>query len=274
MAGFEKGNIASLDARRRYNKERIGKEYTRTHARSVVTALGELGLDTQYMAMLARHIEDLNVVVNPEHSHIKSRLTVVKDEEQDKFKRFAIINESDIDDRAKALRKTGMVLGYGITPDVANRLAFDMMFFELSADALANVYYLQRNIGKYVPDFNGQSYAYESQYAISEDFMAAYAMSSTSRDDIAADHHSFRYGIALHMLPNSLLQQDVFDSQARAQHFSHTLAAYYPGRGVNPRQTTPLNDADLTQRFVFMEPYNIRAELASLILAHYGPDDA
>ncbi len=243
---------------------------TQTTEFAVQTA-EELGLAAPFMAILAKHIQDLGIITTEYGDSRRAALSVYKDESAPilTYKRAAIINPTHVEMYASSITKAlHAIVGENAAgqddPTVPN-MALDWTMYELCADALGNSCYMQHSFDGYIKDFNGQSTSYNSHDTVVREFLKEYA-SDFTEVDVAREHESFRSGFALQLLKNDLLRNKLCSSLKQAEWVVAQISKNYPTLGIG-RKITPMHHDDLMSRCINVKTKPSRARLAELVLS-------
>ena len=254
-----------------------GKEYIDSFAGVAVSQYMELGFDPSFAVILGKHISDWHLTLDQSqvtgHESYLS-LSSYRDGSNMVWERQAVIG---VPKTKQLLGK--LALSYKATTGeespsrhtnrLLNNLAVDWSLFELSADAAAISVYMQRKFDRYVPDYNGQRPNFRADLAISENVLAGCTNKPLTTHELEADHNDFRAGIALILMHDAVLINQLMPSAAYARMFIHHLRSRYPNKvrhGLEMK-TSPFSSADIMQRLSAVEPRkNIMKEWAEYAL--------
>ena len=204
-------------------------EYVQAMAHDVVRFYDDMGLDPNFMPIVARHLGDMHlqwdVLGNsPTTLGVSSAL---QDGNTRKWYRTATINQSHFahyrDVVHDTLESRELIDGKD-EEQIVEKLALNWMFYGLTADVVANSYSMQQRYDAYIPDWNGQAAIYLAQYAMSEAFYREYAP-GTEHDAriMSLDHENFRAGVSLLQLKDDLLRMGVVKHDTVAGWVIHDL---------------------------------------------------
>jgi hypothetical protein len=240
----------------------------------LVHGLDDLGIAPEFTAIFAKHVSDLHIVINPVGDKRPSRLTVMKHD--DEYKRFAVLSHQDLQRHSARLAEASQCLGLTLDKDNRQKVALTWIFFELSADALSNSVYMQHRYDKYIPDFDGQRYSWESENTLARNFLSEYAADTYTIDEVMVERERFRAGFALFFLKDALLRYGVVDRDKQAEWLIQSLRHEYPYWDYSNKmchKVVPEHTRELMQRVQSIEVKKPLLDLAEYVLAMYGPED-
>lgn len=256
-------------------------EYIRQRTQEVGRLYGELGLDPQFLAIFDRHLNDLRIART--NTIDESRLWLVRRGPDDPvnplgWKRRAEISKTQLEeyrriiiDSIDAIKKAGVHGEIHDNDTITRSLAFDWVFYELTADAAANSCYMQQKYNRYVSDYNCQSPHYRAELTISGAYLHRYD-DHVPVQAVERDHRDFRSGMSLILLHDAVLHSGLFTSAAQTRLFIMQLRKSYLGR-KDPDGVTlfdPLHQGEIAMRLGTIEPTDHikeRARLAEYLLS-------
>lgn len=237
---------------------RFGTEYAVSQVGTIVDYFDSVGLAPEYLAVLSRHVADLELVIEDPGKHGSTLSVASRREDGERtWHRNAVLSRFDLSDKKRFLES--LMESMGIKPETSvNSAVLGWGFYELVGDALGNSVSMQDRYNKYIPDWNGQAYCYLGQYAISEWLFGEYAQNHGELNDkeyaelqlaIRRDHAGLRSGVALGLVRDSLLR-DVTDNVTQTNWIIQGIKELY----YKPQNIFPLSKHQLMARLALMSP--------------------
>ncbi len=241
-------NVVGFPTQRNERFEGFGTEYAHSKLPEILDFYDRCGLEPTFLAMLGRHIADLElIIVDP--GSTPSTLSVaarIDDTGEKQWYRAALLSRAELTDKKDVLEEVVGQMEFEVEdPGSLNYAALSWGFYELAADAVGNTVSMQQHFNKYIPDWNGQAYCHRAQSTVSEELFRRYSQATTpeavdeeirnNSASIAFDHSGLRSGVALELLRDALLHEGVVDRVARSNWIIKAVQrAYYQKTGVEP----------------------------------------
>ncbi len=246
--------------------EQAPYEYVRQTIPYIIDRYSELGLAPPYLAILGRYLDDTRIRHDIEADTSTLELRSTKDEDGDTvtYHREANISLRQLKTYARAVVDTyEHITGEKLDRERLSSslqssvysVAYDWVFFELTADAAAASCYMQHRYDRYVSDY-GTSQYFRADLEISQEYLAGYTDGNPSVGTQEADHRDFRAGVALIFIHDAILRSGLLDSSAKAKLFTLNIKENYPGnnnKGMGS-DITPMFQGDVVMRLSGMEP--------------------
>jgi len=258
---MDKDGLRLVNPEQLHFTEVVPDEYAKVMAPDIVRFYDDMGLDPTFMPILTKHIKDIHLL-RQQGGAATTRLDVrstMTDEGDREWYRAAIFNNEQLETYRDNVFGVLDQRDIGDTKEdrtiLSEKLAVNWLFYELSADAVANSYSLQQRYDAYIPDWNGQASCYMAQFAISESFFQEYAQDADVHA-VARDHESFRAGVSLLQLRDDLLRMGVVKHDTVAGWVVHDLAeVVYPQvRGDSQDHVRPLGREEIMLRLSCLVP--------------------
>lgn len=243
----------------------------------IIDTLSELGLDDRFLPITARHIADLRLG----ESKIPASTLMIKgvkelDDKRKEWHRLAVLSSTDIkayrdaidevftslqrsDDLIEVVKPSTSLYGDDIEVvtkrDLSYAVATEWLFYELVGDAVANSFYMQQKWVRYMAGFDGQNVHYQTELSIAENFFKVYGdRSQVSQNYLRLEHASFRRGLALVLLGDSLLRNGLIPHSKVAEWLMQGLAEAYPNTHKDSIPVRPLDRMEVMERLVALKP--------------------
>lgn len=253
--------------------EAVKQPVSKVFAPKVIEFYYDMGVPDPFLAMMTRYFGDTRVGVSTESdvtTHTVSRTANSGGELS--WERRTTLSAKHIMNLTGVIEETVETMGFKVekpeesaqvlnlkgeqqraTKQAAQRtlrtIAVNTAFFETTADALSDCFYMQHRYDHYIPDFNGQYWG--SEKSVSRDFMDAYAAyESEAKHEaaIAQDHRNFRSGVGMMFLADELLRQEVVGSMTEAAWVVRAVAMNYPTERRYKTLTTPMEADEIEAR--------------------------
>jgi hypothetical protein len=301
MANGELGDVLNFPgSHSSLGRDLKGVQFDGQFTKDVIGFYDQMGTDPRFLAILGRHVSDTHLMISSVigESFLTTRQTkdTSSEREQTSWERLLILSETQRSMYAKAIeaatksmskpkRAGGIALGTLVdlkgkqldsektmTRKITRDLSLDWIFYELTSDMLANSIYMQQRFDHYIPDFNGQSPHYRTEFTIAREFLSGYASDEfqSERDHaVLREFRNFRAGVALGMLADDMIRKEVAGSMTEALWITSMLAKEYPLYGREQKPIVPMGKVEMFIRLSSLEPRkNVGNSYLNLSLAY------
>ncbi len=256
----------------------INTEYATSMTADIISTFSELGVADEFLPIVSNHLSDLQLVMSTTAtaSHLDVGCSIRQNERRSTWNRRAVISMTQFKQYQQAISDTFEIFKRGddlvgeVAPVVAiggDNLddgsrkslvsvdyALDWIFYELSADALANSYLMQHKYGKYIPDFNGQSPSYEAELSIAEQFIKDYSGDTVDDRRLAREEsENLKSGLSLLLLTDNLVSRGIGNVKQSEWMVKH-LRQNYPLPRKRKAPINPFDRYEIIKRFAGLEP--------------------
>ncbi|MEO5628014.1 MAG: hypothetical protein ABIQ89_03950 [Candidatus Saccharimonadales bacterium] len=212
-----------------------GTSYSTGQAEVITDTAMRLGLHPEFGDIFRQHLADLNLVVctypafweggrqrteiDVQPIYDKSIDTDVRNQDAIKsWKRILVVGQEDIDDRQRQIARAGTMDedDRESHADDLSGAAMDWIFAEQATYALGNAVYMQRTIGHYMRDLDGQSPGFLLEHTSSIEYIKKLALPEGTMTAFE-DFQRLKAGFGLIRLGETLLKHALFDSHQMAE---------------------------------------------------------
>lgn len=232
------------------------QEYSKAITPEIINEYAELGVSTQIIPILARHLADLNLVTDGISETSSLMVGAIKNgDDNSEWRRYLRISERQY------ARYVGFLEDVSVDQDLPDRsfekiggIATRWIYYELSADVLSNSCYMQSKFNKYIPDYNGNSPHYRSDLLLSRRFLSERLDGEPSLHLLEYDQECFKAGVGIAFLKNAILRAGMLKREKQAEWFVRRITDHYPTLNDSRYPIEPVDQYGILDRLEYAQP--------------------
>jgi len=258
----------------------ISTDYANSFSHESGEFYGSQGLDPAFLAIAQRHIEDLYVFVGGDNTSnnlgVQCSSDNPEDENGQRWIRVLRLGSGDFRCVTTWLKDTlKSSVDLEIDRPTAKKMALELVFYESTADIIANAVYMQQHFDKYISDFDGMSPYFEAQFTIARQFLNEFGSTVPSKQEELEEYYNFKAGSALAQLEASYIRNNLAKNLMEAKTLTAALAGNYTQREKTLSlrlqdqgfRITPQKLGDIRERLIYLKPNNdVRSKLAEYVI--------
>jgi len=242
---------------------------------------GSLGLDDQFLAIFQRQLGDLHFFVGGDSTStnlgVQCSTDIQEDTHDSSWIRVLRFSRGEYRYCSDWLSGNLKRVGIDIEPQTVKKMTLELLFYEATADLVANAVYMQQQFDKYIPDFNGQSPFYQTEFTIARKFLGELSLHEPTKEELILEYYNFRSGAALAQLERSMIRENIAANIMNARALKKALGDNYTDREKSEKRKhqkfgfkiEPMTVGELRDRVTFMQPrISARQRLAELVLGY------